>query len=187
MEVREIINSILPLPDYDLTLIEQIAEEITVPKNHTLIHAGQTARYLYFQKNGICRIFYTTEDREVVLGFAFSGDLLLSLKSYIHEQPGYETIQTLEESSVIRIPTDSLFALYRTHNRIANWGRKLAELEALKIEERLMRRLFRPAKERYQDLFDQAPSLIQRIKLGYIASYLGISQVTLSRIRGLKH
>lgn len=179
-------DAILPLPEPERLHMERITEEIRVPKNHDLILSGQIAHYIYFQKEGVCRIFYRADDREIVLGFAFAGEVLLSLKSYIHEQPGYETIQTLEESTLYRIPISSLNALFQAHTPIANWGRKLAELEALKIEERLKLRLFKSASESYRELMQQAPNVIQRIKLGYIASYLGISQVTLSRIRGEK-
>ena len=126
------------------------------------------------------------QEKEVILGFTFASDVLLSLNAYVHQKPGYECIETLEASHLYRICIRDLFALYKKHTQIANWGRKLAELEAIKIEERLMLRLFKSASQSYQELLTRAPKMIQRIKLGYIASYLGISAVTLSRIRAGK-
>ncbi|OYD41666.1 hypothetical protein CHU00_10750 [Sphingobacterium cellulitidis] len=186
MEFREIANSIQPLNDDQFSLLEGITELIEVPKNHTLIYSDKTSPYIYFQKEGICRIYYHKEEKEIILGFTFPGEVLISLNSYIHQKPGYETIQTLEKSSVYRIHTLKLLALYESHTMISNWGRRLAELEALKIEERLMLRLFKSSHESYEELLKKAPNITNRIKLGYIASYLGISQVTLSRIRGIK-
>ncbi len=72
---------------------------------------------------------------------------------------------------------------YATNLEIANWGRKLAEIELIKTEERFISRQLGTAIDRYKKLLEENPSLINRVQLGYIASYLGISQVTLSRIR----
>lgn len=186
MDFLTIVNSIYPLPADQFSLLEGICEVIDVPKNSMLIHAEKTSSYLYFQKEGICRIYYHKADREVILGFTFPGEALISLNSYIHQKPGYESIQTLEHSQLYRLSIEKLLGLYATHTGISNWGRRLAEIEALKIEDRLMLRLFKSSSESYEELLKKAPNITNRIKLGYIASYLGISQVTLSRIRGIR-
>lgn len=186
MEFREIALSIYPLPESDLETLSELAEEVLVQKNQCIIEADKVIPYIYFQKSGICRIYYHKEEKEVVLAFTFPGDALLSLNSYIHGRKGYENIQAMEDSKLYRIPIRKLNDCYAQSVGIANWGRKLAELESLKIEERLMLRLFKSSLESYQELLKKAPNITNRIKLGYIASYLGISQVTLSRIRGLR-
>lgn len=186
MEFKDIVDSIHPLNDEQFSLLEGICEEIEVSKNQNIIHAEKMSPYLYFQKEGICRIYYHKIEREIILGFTFPGEVLISLNSYIHGKPGYESIQTLEKSKLYRISTEKLQELYKSHTSISNWGRRLAEKEALKIEERLMLRLFKSSSESYEELLKKAPNITNRIKLGYIASYLGISQVTLSRIRGIK-
>ena len=186
MEFREIVNSLYALDESSYALLEGICELIEVPKNNTVIYADKTSSYLYFQKSGICRIYYYKEEKEIILGFTFPGEALISLNSYIHQKPGYETVQTLENSQLYRISTAKLAELYKSSTAISNWGRRLAEIEALKIEERLMLRLFKSSLESYEELLKKAPNITNRIKLGYIASYLGISQVTLSRIRGIK-
>ena len=66
---------------------------------------------------------------------------------------------------------------------IANWGRKFAERECIKSEQLFISRQFKTSLERYQDLIADYPDILQRVPLGIIASYLGISQVSLSRIR----
>jgi len=186
MEFKEIVNSVYPLNQEQYSLLEEICELIEVPKNNSVIYADKTSPYLYFQKTGICRIYYYKKEKEIILGFTFPGEVLISLNSYIHHKPGYETVQTLEKSQLYRISTQKLQELYKSNNEISNWGRRLAEIEALKIEERLMLRLFKSSLESYEELLKKAPNITNRIKLGYIASYLGISQVTLSRIRGIK-
>ncbi len=89
----------------------------------------------------------------------------------------------MEDSVLYRIANSTLQELYLHYIGLSNWGRKLAELELIKTEERLINRQFKTAAERYHELISNAPSLIKRVQLGHIASYLGITQVTLSRIR----
>jgi len=184
METIEIINQIKPLTDKnDIEKLSGLFELIQFEKNVDIIKSGKTERYIYFLKSGACRIFYYKQEREVILDFCFPGDALISLNSYVYGEPGYETIQTLENCEIYRLSTKSLQSLYHSSTEIANWGRKLAERETIKIESRLMSKLFKSASESYNELLERAPRVVLSIKLGYIASYLGISQVTLSRIR----
>lgn len=184
MDALTIIQRIAPLKLQDLQMLFGLFEEVRFDKQQNIIQAGKNSHYLYFLKTGSCRVFYHKEEREVILDFAFPGDVLISLNSYVHGKPGYETIQSLEPVTAYRINTAQLQSLFANTLGIANWGRKLAEVETLKIEYRLMSKLFKTATESYQELLDRAPEIVNQIKLGFIASYLGISQVTLSRIRG---
>ncbi|WP_159637709.1 Crp/Fnr family transcriptional regulator [Sphingobacterium composti Ten et al. 2007 non Yoo et al. 2007] len=183
MELSKGLESIYPLSAEELDKIIAISEKIKLAKNEILIQQQHINKYIYFLEEGICRIYYPKEHKEVVLDFCFPGDIILPLNSYIHSLPTYEIVDALADCSVYRISIARLHELYETSLPIANWGRKLAELETLKIEERLMQSLFKSASERYADLLQKAPKLLHHIKLGYIASYLGVTQVTLSRIR----
>ncbi len=82
-----------------------------------------------------------------------------------------------------QIDVAQLKLLYAQDVHLANWGRKLAEQELIKTEERLIAMQFKTAQQRYHDLLSSRPELLLRVQLGYIASYLGMSQVSLSRIR----
>ena len=183
MDLREGLHKIFPIPDDEVQKILDIAEVISIAKHTILIDQNRTNKYIYFLSEGICRIYYPKQDKEVILDFSFPGDIILPLNSYVHGIATYEIVESLESCQIFRIPIDKLQSLYENSLPIANWGRKLAELETLKIEERLIQSLFKSASERYDDLLHKAPKLLHRIKLGFIASYLGVSQVTLSRIR----
>ncbi|SMG34600.1 Crp/Fnr family transcriptional regulator [Sphingobacterium psychroaquaticum] len=183
MDALTIIQHFFPLQGKDIDLLYPLFEEVVVPKNTNVIEVDRHSHYLYFIKEGSCRIFYYKEEKEVILDFAFPGDALMSLNSYVHGKAGYENIQTMEDAVLYRVKANALQQLFHESLGIANWGRKLAEVETLKIEYRLMSKLFKTAAESYKELLERAPALIHHIKLGFIASYLGISQVTLSRIR----
>ncbi len=163
--------------------IEQISEKLICKRNSILIRQDKIQKDIYFLASGLARVYYETADRQITLDFVSPGGTLISMNSYVHDTPGYENIDLLEDSIVYRIDQKQLFKLYESDIAIANWGRKMAELEFIKAEHRTMSKLFNTAQERYAELLQKYPQYIQRIKLGYIASYLGVSQVTLSRIR----
>ena len=183
MELKEGIQHIYAIHDEDLDKIIAIAEKMVIKKDTVIIDQNRTNKYIYFLATGTCRIFYPKQEKEIILDFSFPGDFILPLNSYVHGTATYEIVESMEACEVYRIPIDKIQYLYETSLSIANWGRKLAELETLKIEDRLIQSLFKTAAERYDDLLEKQPALLHTIKLGFIASYLGVSQVTLSRIR----
>ncbi|GGG73745.1 cyclic nucleotide-binding protein [Parapedobacter pyrenivorans] len=182
-DIDKIITRSLDIPVNSLRKITDIVRSVEFPKGHLLFRGGKVEHDMYFLAKGIAHAYYYHEANKVTLCFNSEGDALISLKSYIQHQPGYEHIELLEPCKLYHLKTASLYELYNSDIHIANWGRKLAELELIKAEEQLMSKLFKTASERYQELIQKQPSLLQRVPLGTIASYLGISQVTLSRIR----
>lgn len=152
-------------------------------KGTILIHADKVEPYFYILASGIARAYSEGKNQQITFWFGQEGDVLLSYNSYINNKPGYENIELLEDSTLYQINLKSLFNLYSEHLELANWGRKIAEQELISTEKRLIDRSFKDATERYQDFINQAPELVKRVALKHIASYLGVTQVTLSRIR----
>lgn len=181
--MESILTHTFGIPGDSLAKLIGIVRIIDLPKGHLVLGAGKLERDIYFMVQGIARVYYYRDGNAATLCFNSEGDVLISLKSYIENQPGYENIELLEPSRLLQLKTNDLNKLYASDIHIANWGRRLAELELIKTEERLMSKLFNTASERYRELIQKQPQLLQRVQLGHIASYLGISQVTLSRIR----
>lgn len=183
MEIEQILDSIYPLPiNSKQQLIESI-KEVKYPKGYKIIEADKYEKNIYFMRKGIGRIYTPHLEDELTFLFCKEGDTIVSMKSYVFNQRGYENVELLEDSQLYELSTDALQKLLDYDINIANWSRKLAEIELIKTEERFISQQSRPAKERYMDILKNNPDLIQRVQLGYIASYLGITQVTLSRIR----
>ena len=183
MDLKTIISDIYPLSKAGYNKFEEIVELVRIPKNSLIIKGGIIDNSFYFMKEGIARAYYLTKDREINLIFSGPGESILSINSYTYQKPGYEYMETLTACELYQIDTKQLMHLYQTDIELANWGRKFAEVEFIKAEERLMSKLFKSATERYDELLQKDPLLPHKIKLGHIASYLGVSQVTLSRIR----
>ncbi|CAA9194582.1 Crp/Fnr family transcriptional regulator [Flavobacterium collinsii] len=183
MDIDTILDDIFQLPEESKNALKLGINEIKYPKGHILLNAGKVESTLYFIKKGIVRAYVDENDSEITFWFGKEGQTALSMKSYVEEQKGYETIELLEDCELYELKKEHLQQLFETDINIANWGRKFAEQELIKTEERLISRQFRNATDRYLELMKYHPELIQRIQLGHIASYLGITQVSLSRIR----
>ena len=183
MQIHQILDQIYPLPQGSkTTLIEKITE-ISWPKNHILLKTDKVETKIYFIKSGIVRAYSIIDGDEITFWFGKEGETVISMRSYVENLKGYENIELLENCELYVIYISDLQKLYQEDLHIANWGRKFAEKELIKTEERLISRQFRTATERYAELLANNPDLLQRVQLGHIASYLGITQVSLSRIR----
>ncbi|MCW3467180.1 Crp/Fnr family transcriptional regulator [Chitinophaga nivalis] len=178
------IKSVYPLSEDRVDILCTLLEAVELKKGHLLFKEGRNNRDLYFLEKGVARAYCSqTKHHDLTFWFGMEGDILISYNGYINNSTGYETISLLEDALVYKIPIAALENLYNTDIHFANWGRKLMEKEVILTEERFISRQFKTATERYKELMVQMPQLVQRVQLGYIASYLGITQVTLSRIR----
>ena len=163
--------------------MEEHFEQIILAKNKPLVTEGKICRQLYFLEQGALRGYYTLEGKEITHWFAFEQDFVTSFHSFITGQPAVENIQLLEGSILWAISKESLTRLLNQYHEIERLLRIVYEKYYIRLEERFVNAQFKTATERYQNLLQQTPYIIERVPLGYIASYLGISQETLSRIR----
>lgn len=173
------------LSDEALTLLEAHISLVNHQKGEILIHAERTEVFFYIIDRGIARAYSDGENQQITFWFGQKGDILFSYNSYINNEPGYENIELLEDCRLYKIKIANLLALYSVNIELANWGRKIVEAELIATEKRLIDRLFKTATERYHDFSIQTPELIKKVALKHIASYLGVTQVTLSRIRAI--
>ncbi|REC66760.1 Crp/Fnr family transcriptional regulator [Chryseobacterium flavum] len=183
MNIDQILDRIYILPEASKNSLKEHITEISYPKGFCLMEADKIIPYVYFIRKGIARAYATTSENDITFWFGSEGQTVISMKSYVEDKPGYESIELLEDCDLYRIETEELRKLFHEDIHIANWGRKLAETEMIKSEELIISRQFKTSLERYKDLLTYQSELLKRVQLGYIASYLGITQVSLSRIR----
>ena len=160
------------------------SKEFSVSKNTILIKEGERCRNLFFIKKGLLRGY--DEGKEITHWFAKEEEFGTSFYSFITNEPSPETIETLEDCELVQISHNDLQNLYSNFKETERIGRIITETYYIDLEERFLNIQFKSAKERYQNLIEKNPSLIQRASLGQIATYLGITQETLSRVRAEK-
>lgn len=163
--------------------LENCFEKAVLDKNELLLREGSICRHLYFLEQGAARGFYILDGKEITHWFGFENDFVTSFHSFITGQAAVENIQLIENSTLWRIAKPDLEALYNSYHEIERLVRIVYEKYYIRLEERYVNAQFKSAKERYEQLLEQSPHILERVSLGSIASYLGISQETLSRIR----
>lgn len=163
--------------------LEGICSFVHIPKNELLQPIGYTCRTIYFISKGLARIFYHKDGIDVTESFAFEQQIIVRVESLFTGKPSRKGIQVLEDSDIIAIDAQSLFALYDRFPDIERLFRKIFEASHVETVRRIESIQFHTAEERYRELLEEAPDLLKRVPLKYIASYLGITQSSLSRIR----
>jgi CRP-like cAMP-binding protein len=177
------LQKIQPLSLEAFNAILSLCSLVPIQKNQNLQEIGQRCKTIYFVKDGLARIFYLKDGVEVTEYFAFENDLIIRAESLFTKKPSRKAIQALEDTVFIGIPADLLFSLFDVYPQIERLFRKIIEQAYVHAVNRMEAIQFHSAEERYAQLLEEKPDLIKRIPLKHIASYLGITQVSLSRIR----
>jgi CRP-like cAMP-binding protein len=177
------IKNYYPLSEAAQLALQDCFEKKVLPKNGLLLQEGQVCRHLYFLEKGALRGFYNSDGKEITHWFGFENDFVTSFHSFITQQPAVENIQLLESCELWSIAKDTLTALFNQHHEIERLVRIAYEKYYIRLEERFVNGQFKTAAERYENLLQDTPHILERVPLGCVASYLGITQETLSRIR----
>lgn len=164
------------------TLLSLMKKEF-LPKGHVLVLCGDICRSVYYIEKGLARTFYLKDGKEVTDRFRAENSFTCSMSGYVTNTPDGRQIELLEDSVLWSLPYTELEKLYDTYHEIERLGRYLITQEMVEMHRRLTELQFMPAQERYNNLLAANPWLLQRVSLGHISSYLGITQETLSRIR----
>lgn len=180
------INSSYPISD---ATIQTLKEHVTLchfPKKHQLIKANMFCKSAYFIEKGMTRSFWLVNGEEITTSFAYEGSIVFSMDELYYNKVSEEFVETLEEVVAYQISLADLLQLFQTNIELANWGRVIHQNEYRRLHRSHKERLTLSAKERFEEFKQQFPEVYQRVQLGYIASYLGITSSTLSRIRAQK-
>ena len=154
-----------------------------MPKNHFLHKPNRTCLHTYFINSGLTRIYYLKNDKEITDNFSAENEWITSIYSFLQNIPDHFHIQTLEETKVIRITLNYLEDCFKDFPEMERFGRMLISKYFLEQSERIISLQFNSAKERYQFFERTSKNKIARVPLGMLASHLGMTPETLSRVR----
>ena len=183
MEIIDIINRIHPLPPDSLNAILSAVSEVEYPKHFHLFRENHCGTKSYFIRRGLVRAYAYKDDKEITFWFGKEGNIIFPMPSLFAGTAEYANVELLEDSAFYEIDLKRLQELYLSDIHLANWGRKYAEYTCIQSDKLFISRQFKTALENYRELLRDYPRITQRVPLGIIASYLGITQVSLSRIR----
>ncbi|KIX22682.1 hypothetical protein SY27_02340 [Flavobacterium sp. 316] len=152
-------------------------------KGSFYIKEGQTSSGLFIIEKGLVRMFYRKGDKEINSLFATENEVVTSSRTFFFKFPAKENIQFLEDSIIHSISRKNLYELCNLYPEINTIERLATEAYSLALEDRIFSLQTLSATERYDELVRDNPQILQRVSLGHIASYLGVTLETISRIR----
>lgn len=183
MTLFDLLDQLYVLPLASKEKLTAIATERKLPKGYVLLEADKLESKIFFLKKGVVRAYASFDEGEVTFWFGEKGDTIMSMLNYVEQRKSYENIELITDCELYEISFSEMNHYYQTDIHIANLGRKIAEKELIKLEQRIISRQIFSAKDRYNHLITTQPTLIQSVPLKFIASYLGITQASLSRVR----
>ncbi|MDR2221774.1 MAG: cyclic nucleotide-binding domain-containing protein [Flavobacteriaceae bacterium] len=179
-------ESLSTLSEQSKELLSDLIEEEYYGKGDIIQEIGSSCKTIYFITDGVARIFYFKDGQDITEHFAFDSHIIIRAESLFREEATAKGIQALTALKLIKINAAALFALFDLQSDIERLFYKIITNEYLSLTKRVEELQIYTATERYYELLKQT-TLVNEIPLKYIATYLGITHVSLSRIRaGIK-
>ncbi|WP_447769550.1 Crp/Fnr family transcriptional regulator [Sphingobacterium faecium] len=170
--------------EQEISKVIQLFELRVLDKGDYFVRENQRCNEVAFIKSGIFRSFYTTpKGDDITYCFRFPNDLIAAYSSFITGNPSVEAIQAISQVSLLVIQKNKLDELVLENQIWTQFLKVIAEQQYLELEKRVFQLQKETAAQRYASLLKNQPQFILQIPLHYLASYLGITQRHLSRIR----
>lgn len=179
-------NRLSPLNEVAADELQDKLKTRSLKKDQHLLNRGSVCNRLFFIDSGLAKTYFNTGEKEFIMRFFCEKEMFTVLDSFITQQPSTYYIKALEPTEVTYIDQKELEELCRKHHCIETFFRKLVSIAVLNMMKRISEMLEENASTRYNHFLKDNGHLSQRISLGDLANYLGITQVSLSRIRGQK-
>lgn len=182
-KINDFINK---LDAESLSILSSISIEKEYKKGDFLLREGDVCKKSCFIEKGIARKYYLNDGKEITTELYFDNDVAVSFDSYCMQQPSNEFIQALTDISISQTDFIAFQEAKLSFPKLAALDLMMTEYYAMWLENRLFQFHTMDATARYNKLVKDQPHIVQYIPLTFIASYLGISLETLSRIRAKK-
>lgn len=176
-------------PNTNLDELTELVQQFTfdkIDKKSILLNAGEFSDSVYFIIEGLVRIYYVKEDKEITNWFIKENMMFAATYSILTGNKNYSTYETLEDTYVLKVRYPVLESFYTKYHSLEHLGRKLIEAYYGAFMKKTFDVLFLSAEERYHLFVKDQSDLLNRVPLRFVASFLGITQETLSRLRA-KH
>lgn len=159
------------------------SEHLSVPSKTILLEEGKIAEKLYLIRKGCMRLFFYNEGKDLTFQFFFEGDIVSSFDSLYKHTPSLFYLESIEPAELTAIRREDFYGLINNDLSFRQlYEEKL--IDRFHVYQQLfLSRIKNTPRQRYEELLKEYPDIIQRVPQHYIASYLGITPVSLSRIR----
>ena len=184
LTLADYIIHLTPIPPPKAEHIASFFRQEHLEKDCLLVQEGKTSRKSYFLQSGIIRCFLVDrEGEEITTRFFAAPDFLNDFQSFFKQKPSEENYETLTPCEVWSIDLEQVQYCFHNIPEFREWGRMMLTMNYVTLHQQMIDFHKYDAKERYLKLLQTKPEIINQVPLKFIASYLGITKYSLSRIR----
>lgn len=180
--IREFEAQTTPLSPETRQKLANILVRFELVKGEIFLQEGEICKYYSMVAQGMIRLFYNKGGRDLTEHFSYEKGIFVSLESYFRQTPSYLMIEALEPTLFI-LPHDPFQALMRVNHEAEHMYCKMLENSLIESQQKADACRFETARERYHRLASEHPEVVKRASLIHIASRLGMTPETLSRVR----
>jgi CRP-like cAMP-binding protein len=148
-----------------------------------LLNAGEIANYVHFVKKGCLREWFNNDGKDITFQFFMEGQPVASIDSFINGEPSLFSIESIEPSIIVSVRKDDFEKLFKVYPELKDRFQNFIFQRLRNYSQLFLSRITDSPKVRYEDLIKNKPEIIKRVPQHYIASFLGVTPVSLSRIR----
>ena len=173
----------IPQPVIDWEKYGHLFKEMTVPAKTILLHEGDVSKHGYFIKEGCLRLWFNNKGKDVTFQFFFENEGVSSIESFRSGEPSLFAIESIEPSIIYKISKKNFEKIFMDNPAYSEFMHEIIYKRLSHYSRLFMSYIKNTPEERYKEMLKNSPHIIKRIPQHYIASYLGITSVSLSRIR----
>ncbi|MGJ8760702.1 MAG: Crp/Fnr family transcriptional regulator [Polaribacter sp.] len=182
--MRNYLRKFNMLTEHEIDLFESKVQNIKLKKGDFFIKENRVSKEVAFVVSGLFRSFYySSSEEEVTYCFTFSNSFVSAYSSFLSQTKTIENIQALTDIELLTISREDILILEKSSTNWLKFFKLITEQEYIKMEKRVLLLQKESAEKKYTDLLINHPEYLQSIPLNFLASYLGITQRHLSRIR----
>ncbi|WP_420572419.1 Crp/Fnr family transcriptional regulator [Kordia sp.] len=182
-KIKSYITNVIQMDDNTFNIAVDYFTIKHLKKGEYLLREGQVCDSITYINTGLFRTFHIKNGNEINTCFCMENSITSSQESFVKQIVSKEYIQAIEDATVVSLSYKDLMKLYQFSQKWESLSRLLTEKECARLSERVDTLSFETAKEKYLYLLKNQPKIIQRVSIQHIASYIGVSRETLSRIR----
>ena len=183
-QIEKYIGSHISLTDKEWLIVKNCLTPKRIAKQQFLLREGEVCKNVAFINRGCLRYFYTKDEQDVTGYLFFENSFITDYYSFLTQLPATQNIDAIEVSDLLLLSYGNMQILYEQIPAWERFGRMVAESLFICAQQRSASLLFDSAETRYLKLLEERPAVIERVPQHIIASYLGITPETLSRIKG---
>ena len=182
-QLEKKVRSLVQPNDQEWQAFTQKWRPFSFDKNHRVTDLGEVEPYFYFISEGVIRGYFIKNGEEFNIGFSYHDEYSGVYDSFMLQKPSQYALETLTETSGIRIKYHDLMSLFDQYKVFERWGRLFNQSILVGFGIFIQSILADSAEERFNRLMDQSPHIFQLVPQKHLASYLGMSAETFSRMR----